>query len=129
MGEAVRRKRVEALEIEERLEIARAGRIAIEHGGQIGAEYGAKSVLGDQHILECLREEPGVHVRVAKALSNAMADCIFKPVMAQHRRVDEACECRLLGHGGLGFRAQGRPNRVGDLVAEALRIICALRGR
>ena len=53
--EAMRDEGVEALEVEQRLDVARARRIAVAHGGEVGAEGAAQLGPGGKHLREGLR--------------------------------------------------------------------------
>jgi hypothetical protein len=112
MGEAMRHQGVEALEVEERLDVAAAGGIAVVDGREIGAEGATELGAVGEHLHEGLADEARVHVGVIEPLRQAMAHGILEPVLAQDGRVDEAPERRLVAHGLLGLLAQIGPDRV-----------------
>jgi hypothetical protein len=115
MRKAMRDEGMKALEVKKRVEEARAGRIAIVDGGQIGTEAQAKRLVVSEYAMKRLRDETGIDVRMVQALRQAMADGVFEILMAQYRCEDEAAERRLGLHGGLRLGADLRPNRVDDL--------------
>ena len=79
VGEAVRDERVEAFEVEQRLDIAAAGGIAIVDGGKVGAERAAELGLVAQHLREGLADQPGIDVGMVEPLRQAMADGLLQP--------------------------------------------------
>ena len=103
---------VEALEVEQRLDVAAAGGIAVVDGGEIGAEGAAELGVVGQHLREGLGDQPGVDVGVIEPLRQAVAHGILEAVLAQDGGIDEAAERRLAAHDLLGLAAQLRPDRV-----------------
>ena len=86
VGEAVRRQRVEPFEVEQRVDVAVAGRIAVEHGGEIGAEDAAQVGTLFEHRLERLIDQDGFDLGMIEALSQPVADSVLQPVVAEKRR-------------------------------------------
>src|SRR4029079_2617875 len=89
MREAEGLQRVIALEIEQRIDQAPAGRIALGDRHQIGAEHVAEARLGREHLMEGLMQESGID-RMLEPLREPLADRVLKSRLAQDRRVDEA---------------------------------------
>ena len=108
----MRDERMEALEVEQRLDVAAAGGIAVVDGGEIGAEGAAELGAIGEHLREGLGDQPGIDVGVIEPLRQAVAHGVLEPVLAQDGRIDEAAERRLVAHGLLGLLAQLRPDRV-----------------
>ena len=126
--EAVRDERVEALEVEQRLDVAAAGRIAVVDGGEIGAERAAE--LGLVVRAPARRSapiRPGIDVGMVQPLRQAVADGVLQPLLAQDGRIDEAAERRLGAHRLLGLAPQLRPDRIdrGDAGIVVPSAMCA----
>jgi hypothetical protein len=119
MRKPVGDQRVEAFEVEERLDIAMAGGIAIEDGRQIGPEDLSDLGLLRQHIMERLADQGRIHVRMIEALRQAMADRIIETIMREDRRVDEAAELTFRLDNILRFCPNRRPDRIHRLDALA----------
>ena len=77
---------VEAFEVEQRLEVAAAGGVAVEHGGEVGAEDRAELLVAGEHRLERLIDEDGIDVGMVEPLGEAVADRVLETVMAQDGR-------------------------------------------
>jgi hypothetical protein len=110
--EAIGHQGMKALEVEQRLDIAAAGRIAVVDGGEIGAERRAQLRMVGQYLIEGLADQPGIDVRVVEALRQAMTDRVFQPWLAQDGCVDEPTERRLAARNLLGLFPHRRPDRV-----------------
>ena len=95
MGETVRLEGVKALEIEHRLEEARAGGIAVGDGGDVGPEGLPEHAVGFDRLEIGLGDEVVRHDRVAEPRSEAMHHGRFQSRVVEDRRDDEA------RHGGL----------------------------
>jgi hypothetical protein len=113
---------MEALEVEQWIEIARAGRVTVENGGKVGAENGTEARVPVKRALECLRYQSGVDIRVIEPLGEPVADGFFERLVAEDRREDEAAERRLRLHRLLGFRPHLDPDRIDDLNDGCCRI-------
>jgi hypothetical protein len=112
MGEAMRHQGVEALEIEQRLDIAAARRIAVVDGGEVGAERAAQLGMVGEHLGKRLGDQACVDIGMIEPLRQAMAHRVLEPVLAQDGRIDEAAERRFLADDVIGFAAQLRPDRI-----------------
>ena len=125
--EAMRDERVEALEVEQRLDVAAAGRIAIVDGGEIGPERAAELRLVVQHLREGLADQAGIDVGMVQPLRQAMADGILQPLLAEDGRIEEAAERGLVARRLLGLAADFLPDRVdgGDVGPLASCAMCA----
>ena len=95
----MRDERVETFEVEQRLDVSAAGRIAIVDGRQIRAERAAKlrPVLKD--LRKGLADQARIDVGMVQPLREAMADGILQPLLAENGRIQEAAE------GGLAVRS------------------------
>src|SRR5262245_15078617 len=112
VGKSMRDEGVETLEVEQRLDVALAGRIAIEHGGKIGAKGAAELGLLAQDLGEGLHDEAGVDVGMIEPLRQAVADGVFETGLAEDGGKDEATEGRLVGGDLLGLVAHRRPDGI-----------------
>ena len=121
MREAVRDQRMEALEIEQRLDQAIAGGVAIEDGVEVGPEDLADVRRLGQHGCKRLADQRCIDIRMMQALGKPMADRILEPVVVENGREDEPAQCRLTCHGFLGLGPHLTPDRV-DLFQVAARI-------
>jgi hypothetical protein len=110
--EPVRDQGVETFEIEKRLDIALARRVAVAHRGQIGAERAAQLGVGVEDLAEGLGDQPGIDIGVVEALRQAVAHGILEAVLAEDGGVEEASERRLGAHGLICLAAQLRPEGV-----------------
>ncbi len=75
----MRLDRVEPLEVEQRLDIAIAGGIAIKYGLKINPQRRSQLRLIGIGLEEGLPDEVGAHGRMIEALGKAMHDSIFQP--------------------------------------------------
>src|SRR5262245_54252826 len=129
MREAVRDQRVEALEVEQGLDVAAAGRVAVVDGGEIRTKRPTELPTVGQYLAESLGDQAGVHIGMVEPLRQAMADGILKAVLAQDGRVDEPGERRLAAHDLLGLAAHLIPDRVDGGDADSLGPLrCASHG-
>src|SRR6185295_20370672 len=74
VGEPVGDERVEAFEVEQRLDIAAAGGIAIEHGGQVSAKGAPQLGLFAQHLRKGLADQAGIDIGMIEPLRQTMAN-------------------------------------------------------
>jgi hypothetical protein len=109
----MRLDRVKPLEIEHRLDQPRAGRIAVDHGGNVGAEgLGDRGIARDGVEIGLLDEiarkglvcEPG-----AQPVDNRR----FKRFLIEDRRKDKTGDVRLVTNGVLRLGAHTREHRIG----------------
>ena len=112
---------VEALEVEQRIDEARGGRIAVVDGDHVGAERVAEIRLVAQRILIGLADHLARKLRMIEPLGDAMHDRILEPLVMQHRRVDEGRKLRLAADDVFRFLADMRPDRI-ELAERGLRI-------
>ena len=103
---------VEALEIKQRLDSARAGGIAVEHRLDIDAHRLGDAGLVGESLGEGLADEFRRKIAMMQPLGDAMGDGLFQPVVVQHRGIDEARQRRLGAHDVFGLRPDGRPERI-----------------
>ena len=115
MGKAVRDERMEALEVEQRLDIAMARRVAIVDGREVRAEAVPDLGAGAQDILERMANEARVDVRMIETLRKAMADGVLETLVAQYGRIVETSERALGSHNSLRLRADGLPDGIVSL--------------
>jgi hypothetical protein len=114
MGEPVRLDGVEALEVEHGLDQPRAGRIAVGHGGDVGAERRDDGGLVLDRLHEGLGDEVVGDDGIAQPPGDPMHHRAFEGRVIEDGRGDEARQRRLLAHGRLGLLAQARPDRIDD---------------
>jgi hypothetical protein len=119
MADAIGLERVEALVIQQRLNHAPAGRIALGHGHEVGAEGLSERGLGRQHLVKGLVQEPAVERRMLQPAREPMADGILKPCVVQHGRIDETAKRRLGRADLLGLAPHLAPD---GIVALDLRL-------
>ena len=134
VGEAMRDERVEALEVEQRLDVARAGGIAVVDGGQVGAERAAELGVIRQHLREGFGDQAGVHIGMVEPLRQAVAHGILEALLAQDGGVDEAAQRRLARTASSASRRSSA--QIGSTVAILdrwavwdVRAICSSPGR
>ncbi len=119
--EAMRLDGVEALEIEQRIDEAVRRRVAVDGGGDIGAEGVAEARFVFQRIGVSLADQFARHVRMVEPLGDTMHHRLLERVMVQDRRIDEARKLGLAPRHLFGLVADARPDRV-DLVEPADRL-------
>ena len=103
---------MEALEVEQWLDVAAAGGIAVVDSSEIGAKGPTELGAIGQHLGEGFGDEPGIDVGVIEPLRQPVAHDILEPLLAQDCRVDEAPECGLVAGDVFRFVAQLRPDRI-----------------
>ena len=86
----MRLDRVEALEIEQRIDVAVRGRIAVDGRHDIGAERIAERRVVLQRVGIGLADQFARHVRMVEPLGDAMHHRLLETVVMQDRRIDEA---------------------------------------
>ncbi len=111
VADPVRLQRQEALEEQERLDVALAGRIALEHGLQVGLGGGDDGGIGLIGFLGHLAQAHGPQLLVAEFARELVGQGVGDAGMADHHRVQQRGETGLgLGHV-LRFITEGRPDR------------------
>ena len=100
MGKAVRLDRVEALEVEHRLEEAGAGRIAVRDRDEVGAEGVADGGIVREHLAEDLADQVGRARRMVEARRDAMDDRRFEGLV-----VEDDLRVKLVSYGSCRFAA------------------------
>jgi hypothetical protein len=110
--------RMEALEVEHRLEEAVGGGIAIDRRHDVGTERGAERRLILQRALVGLPDQLRRHLRVIEPLGDPVHDRGLERVVVQDGREDEGRELGLAPHHLLGLTADARPDRI-DLAERA----------
>jgi len=108
----MRLQRVEALEVEQRLDQPLAGGIAVEHGENVGAEGVGDRRVGLQHARIGVGDGVGAEVGMVESRGDAMDDRPLQRLVMQHVGEQEAGEIRLAAHGVLRIRADAREQRV-----------------
>src|SRR6185437_16747390 len=112
MGEAIGLDRLEALEIEQRLDRPVAGGIALEGGGEIGTCRGSDFGPRGQRFAKSLADEVGRDVGMVEPLGKAMRQRILEAVIAQDGRDDERGERRFIGEDCPGIGDDRLPDGV-----------------
>jgi hypothetical protein len=111
----VRLDSVEALEVEQRLDIALAGRIPVEHRLDIGAQrFAPRRIVAEQPLIG-LADQNGRHVGMVEPLRNAVDHRLFEARMVEDGGIQEAGEHRLAFGGDEGFLAHACPDRIDGL--------------
>jgi len=101
--ESVRLDRVKPLEVEDRLDEARARRVAIEHGEKVGVErFGEARVVGGD-LAVGLADQVARHVGMGEPRRNAVDDDALQRLVVEDRRVDEAGDLGLAADDVLRF--------------------------
>ena len=117
--QAMRLNGVEALEIEQRLDHARAGRVAVIDGGDVDAEDVSQLRLGGEHLGEGLADQIAGDVMMVEPVGDAMGDRLLERMMVEDVTVDEARQLRLGSRDRFRLGANPLPN--GVEAGEALR--------
>ena len=89
---AVSLDRLVALEIEQGIDIAVAGGVAVEGGDDVGARRVADLGLGLDRVIEGVDDQVGADVGIAEALREAMGQRLLETVMIEDEREDEAAK-------------------------------------
>ena len=118
--------RVKALEVEDRLDEAEAGGVAVVDGGDVDAHRLADRRVVGKRLGEGAAQDLGADHVVVEALGDPVDDRVLEPLVIEHRRMDEA------RHGGLGpddgFRValHLEPDRI-DAVQRVGGVVTALQ--
>ena len=113
---------VEALEEEQRLEGRQTGGVAVEDGGEVGAGGGADLRMRRHELGEDLAQQHRRDRLGAELLGQDVGERVLEASLAQHARLHEARERRLLGRQGGRGVADVLPDRiVGSEPGEGLR--------
>src|SRR5437764_6082960 len=105
-------QRVKTLEVEQRVDEARGGGIAVVDRDQIGAESIADVGLLAQCLVIGLADQIARQCRMVETIRQAMDHRVLEPIMMQHRRVDEGGELRLMTYDIFGLDALAVPDRI-----------------
>ncbi len=112
MREAIGLKRVKALEIEQRVDQAGAGRVAVVDGRKVGPDDRRVFRLPFSDCEKCLADEIRVDVIVIQALGEAMADGVLKPAVIEDVRKHERRQLGLGPRRVLGIVPDAIPHRI-----------------
>ncbi len=112
MGETVRFDRVKTLEMQERLEKPRAGRIALDDGREIGAEGRDQRRLGGDRAKIGVRDRLGGNDGGAETGRDAPHNGLAEALAIEHGASQQPRERRLERHGRAGLVPQMAPKRV-----------------
>src|SRR6476661_3484229 len=104
--------RMEALEIQHRLEKPVGGGIAVERRHDIGAERVADRRFMFERVGVSLADQFGGHLRTIETLGNAVNDSRLQCVVVQDGRIDEGRKLGLAPRDLLGLATDARPYRV-----------------
>ncbi len=118
MGDAVGLQGLEALEEQEGLDVALAGRIAFEHGLQVRLGGVHQAGLGRIGLLAQLAHAHGFQLVIGQLTRQLIGQGLGQPVMLQDHRVQQAVQRRFGLGRGLGLIAQGRPHRRRGMVFD-----------
>ena len=114
VGEAVGLQRVEALEVQDRLQCPERRRIPVDHRADIGAERLPDPRIRRDRLVEGVGDEFGRQRRVPEPGRDPVGDRAFQGGVVQDRRDDEGGELRLGPQDVLRLVPQPRPDRVDD---------------
>ncbi len=112
MGQTVGLDGVKALEVENRLDEAQAGRITVVDCLDIDAKDRAPFRPVVQHFHEGLAQKHGLQIRMIEALADAINDAFLQRPVIDHGRIEERREKRVLLGRRAGFLAQRVPDRI-----------------
>ena len=112
MGETMGLDRVEALEVEHRLEKPIGGGVAVQRRDDICTKGIADRRLVFERVGVGLADQFGRDLRTIKTLGNAVNDRRLQRVVMQNRRIDERRELGLAPCDLLGLATDARPDRV-----------------
>ncbi len=115
--------RVEALEVEHRLEEAVGGGVAIDRRDDVGAESVADRGLVFERVGIGLADQLGRDIGIIEPLGDAVDDRRLQRVVMQDGRIDEGRELGLAPRDLLGLAADARPDRV-DLIEPLRALTC-----
>ena len=124
MREAMRRDRMEALEIEHRLDEPRAGGIAVQCGENVGAKGRADRRLAGNDVEIGLADELGRDLVMAEPRRKPLDDRRLQAGLIEDGRRDPAGNMRLAAHDLLGLELDAREDRI-----RPDRVLCTLASR
>ena len=125
---------VEAFEIQQRLEIAVRGRIAVDGGDEIRPERLADRRLVLERVRIGLADQLAGNIRAIEAVRDAMDDGGLQRIVVEDRGVDEGGKLRLPTGDVLRLAADALPYRVDrvelapDLMLGHAKTLVPLRG-
>ncbi len=109
MGDAVGLDGEVALEEQERLQIALAGRVALEHRAEVGLGRGDDVRVGRIGVVADLAQAHGPELLVPQLARELVGQGGGELAVAEHHRVQKRGEPRLGRGGARGFGAQRGP--------------------
>ena len=115
-------QRVEALEIEQRIDEARGRGIAVVDRDQVGAERVAEIGFVAQRLVIGLADQIARQRRMVEPLGDPMHHRIFQPLVMQHGRIDEGGQFGLAANDVLRLAADAIPDRIERGQLRTLRI-------
>ena len=113
---------VKALEIEQGIDEARGGGIAVEHRHQVGAERVAEVGLVAQRFVIGLADQIARQRLMIEPFGDAVDHRVFQAVVVQHGRIDEGRQFRLAADNVLRLGADANPDRIERRQFRVLRI-------
>src|SRR4051812_4774666 len=115
----MRLDRMEALEIEQRVDEAVRSRIAIDGRHDVIPKSVADRWIVFERVRVSLANQFARHIRMIEPFGDAMHDRLLECVVMQNRGIDEAGKLRLAPRHLLGFVANALPDRIN--IVEPLR--------
>ena len=112
MRQTMRLQRMEALEIEQHLHQAQAGRIAVEHGHDIRPERSAERGIAFDRVLIGLPDQRARHVAMIKTLSDTMHDRLLERVVIENGCHQKRGQRGIAPRSLFCFPANAREDRV-----------------
>ena len=115
-------QRMKALEVEQGIDEAGGGGIAVIDGDEVGAEGVADVGIVAQRLVIGLADQVAGQCGMIEPVGQAMHHRMFEPVVMQHCRENEGGEFRLAADDVLGFATNALPNRIERAQLADLRI-------
>jgi hypothetical protein len=112
MGQTMGLDGMEALEIEDGLHEAGAGRVAIIDRLDVNAHDRAPFRPVAQHLVEGLAQQDRLQIGMIEALADPVDHAILEGMMVEHGRVEEGGQQRIVIGGKPRFAAEAVPDRI-----------------
>ena len=113
MGETMRLDRVKTLEVEQRLDEARAGGVAVEHRQDVDPERLADSGIVAREFREGLDQQHRRDVAVIEPRRDTVDHRGFQAVVVENRRQHQLRQRRLAAQDLVRLRPHARKQRIG----------------
>ena len=114
---------LEALEVQQWLNVAITRRITVKHGQQVGARRNTDIRVGVQRIFKALHDQLSTDIRISEPLRQPVTQCFFKTRRIQNRREQEAAKARIRARVAASASCRIRSHTGSTLVSFALAIV------